>query len=59
MTLLLLEYHAEHYLYTKHRPNYWNLAAYIQYNLDVFFVYGDKEKALHFRIQGKDDLGNA
>lgn len=36
-----------------------DLAAYTQPNLHMVFVPGDGEKALHFRTQGEDVLGNA
>lgn len=36
-----------------------DLATYTQPNLHMDFVPGDEEKALYFRTQGKDVLGNA
>lgn len=57
-TLLLLEHHAEPFMY-KAQAKLLHLAAYIQPNLHVGFVPGDEEKALHFRTQGKGVLGNA
>lgn len=58
MTLLLLEYHAEPFMYQA-QAKLLDLAAYTQPNLHMVFVPGDGEKALHFRTQGKDVLGNA
>lgn len=58
MTLLLLEYHAKPFM-DQAQVKLLDLAAYIQPNLHMDFVPGDEEKALHFRTQGKDVLGNA